>query len=88
MVTQTVTVDDTPGVYHIPGVHNMQVTLCGFVDTTNNSVDAAKHPCNCVACISAFKKIKALRFPRYYFTDERPPTRPAPVAPRPMRRKV
>lgn len=80
IVTQTVHVpDDAPGVYHIPGVHNTQVTLCGFVDVMNDSVDAEEHPCNCPACIAAFKKIKSMKFPRYYFTDaavtEEPPPR-------------
>lgn len=65
----TIEVEDEPGVYHIPGVHNMQNTLCGFVDTMCETRDAEEFPCNCQSCIEALAKIKALRFPKYYFAD-------------------
>lgn len=60
---------EEPGVYHIPGVHNTQQTLCGYVDAAG-AVEhfAEEHPCNCGACKDAYKKIKALRFPKGYFT--------------------
>lgn len=56
------------GVYHIPGVHNMQNTLCGWVDVTDTEFDFKDHPCNCLECITALKKIKGLRFPKGYFS--------------------
>ena len=66
--TETVeTPTETPGVFHIPGVHNMQNTLCGFVDVINQSHDYRDHPVNCRACIDALKAIQALRFPGGYF---------------------
>jgi hypothetical protein len=56
------------GVYHIPGVHNTQQTLCGYVDCYGDKRhDAAEHPCNCQHCIDALNKIKAMRFPKHYF---------------------
>lgn len=68
VTSHTVEVDDEPGVYHIPGVHNMQMTLCGFVDCSNQKDhDADTHPCNCIKCIDALRKIKALRFCKNYF---------------------
>lgn len=71
MAKTTTTIEVTgedPGVYHIPGQHNMQQTLCGFVDCSfTESHDAEDHPCNCKDCISALKKIQALRFPAGYF---------------------
>jgi hypothetical protein len=60
------------GVYHIPGVHNMQQTLCGYVDCSGvEDHDAEDHPCNCRGCIDALRDIKAMRFPKHYFADER-----------------
>ncbi|MDR9836860.1 MULTISPECIES: hypothetical protein [Herbaspirillum] len=68
----TVEVQDEPGVYHIPGVHNLQNTLCGFVDVSwSADRDAEEFPCNCEKCIDALAKIKALRFPKYYFAKIR-----------------
>lgn len=58
------------GVYHIPGVHNMQQTLCGYVDCFGvERHDAKDHPCNCRGCIDALNDIKAMRFPKHYFTS-------------------
>ena len=68
MQKETVEPEDTPGVYHIPGVHNMQITLCGFVDVDHDFHDYEDHPCNCAVCEQALKKIKALRFPKGYFS--------------------
>jgi hypothetical protein len=59
---------ELPGIYHIPGQHNMQQTLCGYVDCAGaEDRDAEEYPCNCGACIGALKSIKALRFPSHYF---------------------
>lgn len=73
MAQTTLTVEVTseqPGMYHIPGQHNMQQTLCGYVDCFGaEDRDAERFPCNCIACIDALKKIKALRFPSHYFAD-------------------
>lgn len=64
-------VSEQPGVYHIPGVHNMQQTLCGYVDCAGaEDHNAAAHPCNCGSCIDALNAIKALRFPKHYFEDQ------------------
>ncbi len=70
METETVETEDTPGEYHIPGVHNMQITLCGFVDVDYETHDYNEHPCNCFECEKALKKIKALRFPKGYFDNQ------------------
>jgi hypothetical protein len=60
--------NDQPGVYHIPGVHNGQQTLCGWVDASGSTEHrASDHPCNCSPCIDAYRKIKALTFPSGYF---------------------
>ena len=67
----TVEVEEDIGVYHIRGVHNMQNTLCGFVDVSNNLKDAQEYPCNCHSCISALRDIKALRFPKGYFVGDK-----------------
>lgn len=68
VTTTTEITSEQPGVYHIPGVHNMQQTLCGYVDCAGaEDHDAADHPCNCVSCIDALAAIKALRFPKGYF---------------------
>jgi hypothetical protein len=56
--------------WHIPGVHNSQLTLCGFVDVSYEEADFTDHPCDCSGCIKALKKIQALRFPKGYFTGE------------------
>lgn len=55
---------------HIPGVHNMQTTLCGYVDVIYREVSAVEYPCDCKQCIDALKRIKALRFPKGYFAEE------------------
>lgn len=66
----TVEVSGAPGEYHIPGVHNMQATLCGHVDPEWSKVhEACDFPCNCTACINALKAIKALRFSKNYFEE-------------------
>lgn len=61
---------NVPGVdeYHIPGVHNMQVTLCGWIDVNSKEFDYKKFPCNCFACKDALEKIRELRFPKGYFS--------------------
>ena len=63
--------DDDPGRYHIPGVHNGQQTLCGWVDTSgavdHNCID---HQCNCGSCIKAWMDIKAMKFSQYYFESK------------------
>ena len=61
-------VSEAPGVYHIPGVHNTQQTICGYVDCAGvETHDATDHPCNCEPCIEAVEKIKSLRFKKGYF---------------------
>lgn len=63
--------NEDPDVYHIPGVHNTQMTLCGWVDASSqeccNYVD---HPVNCKSCVDAYKQIKAMKFPKDYFKAE------------------
>jgi hypothetical protein len=63
---------EQPGVYHIPGVHNMQQTLCGYIDCGGQvDHDAADHPCNCKSCFDALNAIKALRFSKDYFDPQK-----------------
>lgn len=74
LLRTTIEVTDGPGgqtcgEYHIPGVHNMQATLCGFVDVSTRKHDSDTHPVNCLECISALKKIRALKFPKNYFAE-------------------
>jgi hypothetical protein len=62
---------EQPGVYHIPGVHNCQLTLCGFVDIARaEEAPAREHPCNCGTCIDALKRIQEMRFPKGYFATQ------------------
>lgn len=68
--SQTYETKEQPGVYCIPGVHNSQVTLCGFVDVPYTTHEAADHPCNCVNCIDALRKIQRMRFTQGYFANE------------------
>ena len=71
MITDTIEVvgeNGQEGTYHIPGVHNMQNTLCGFVDVMTDEHDCEEHPCNCVACMDALNKIRKLRFPNNYWS--------------------
>lgn len=66
--TTTIEVGEDKGVHHIPGVHNMQITLCGFVDVgTYTEHDYINYPCNCCGCQTALRKIQALKFPEFYF---------------------
>lgn len=67
-VTQTIRItQEGDDAWHIPGVHNTQQTLCGYVDCMYEASDFESNPVNCYACIDALKKIKALRFPKGYF---------------------
>lgn len=56
-------------IYHIPGIHNMQQTLCGWVDVPYEQHHYSEHPVNCRQCIDAYKEIKALKFPKCYFEE-------------------
>jgi hypothetical protein len=69
MITETIEVHEPNqnNIYHIPGVHNMQNTLCGFVDVVTDEHDYEDHPCNCEPCIDALKKTRKLRFPKDYW---------------------
>ena len=67
--SQTYETAERPGVYCIPGVHNSQITLCGFVDVQYTEHEASDHPCNCEDCIDALQRIKRLRFCRGYFSN-------------------
>jgi len=71
MAQTNITVEVTselPGTYHVPGQHNMQQTLFGYVDCAGaEDRDAEEYPCNCTACVDALNTIKALRFPAHYF---------------------
>ena len=73
-VTDTIEIEgEEHGVYHIPGVHNMQQTLCGFVDASGYRIHNSEHnPCNCRKCIEALTKIKSMRFPKDYFKKDAP----------------
>ena len=53
--------------FHIPGAHNMQQTLCGYVDAGYQQRFYKDSPVNCTACIDALKKIRAMKFPQKYF---------------------
>jgi len=68
--SQTYETDEEPGKYCIPGVHNSQITLCGFVDVGYTAHEAEDHPCNCEDCIAALKAIRRLRFSRGYFAKQ------------------
>jgi pyrrolidone-carboxylate peptidase len=67
--SQTYETSERPGRYCIPGVHNSQLTLCGFVDVPYTAHEATDHPCNCVDCMDALTAIRRLRFARNYFAN-------------------
>ncbi len=56
METQTYQVLENPGIYCIPGVHNTQLTLCGFVDTVYTTHDAKDHLCILFCCFTKNQK--------------------------------
>jgi hypothetical protein len=66
-ITETIQCSEQTGIFHIPGVHNSQTTLCGFVDVPHDALDATRFKMNCKSCRQALLRIQALSFPRGYF---------------------
>ncbi len=55
--------DDLSELIHLPGATDQYETVCGFVDTVHEDLDAVEYPPTCKACAAIARYCRLLRLP-------------------------